>query len=182
MVAQHVHDKWDETLDGCITTGQLLTTFGWSKELYQKSVVQSSHWGDDWELAFLAKQRLRVFTDRSKQRLRVFTDNKDHWQQFAEYGTEGPICRLLFTPSRPSPHYDLIEVREVWERECQDKEEEAEAATVKQKAMTQQKRNKRRKRKREGPRPDRQQENKRCGATEPSPLTLRWTMQNIWTS
>jgi hypothetical protein len=30
-------------------------------------------------------------------------------------------------------------VREVWERECQDKEEEAEAATVKKKAMAQQK-------------------------------------------
>ena len=92
MVAQHVHDKWDETLDGCITTGELLTTFGWSKELYQKSVVQSSHWGDDWELAFLAKL--------SKQRLRVFTDNKDHWQQFAEYG--------LFTPLHSKPHLTTL--------------------------------------------------------------------------
>ena len=130
-VAQHVQDAWDEPFNELITTAELLSSFGWTKEEYQRSVVMDSHWGDEWELAFLGRL--------TKQRLRVFREEKDHWQQFAEYGTEGPVCRLLFTPSRISPHYDLIIVREMWERECQEREAEAEAATVKEKAMAQQK-------------------------------------------
>ena len=131
-VAQHVHDTWTETVNGSMRTDELLATFGWSKASYQESVVREDHLGDEWELAFLAKI--------TRQRLRVFRDEEEHWQQFAEYGTEGPVCRLLFTPSSHCPHYDLIKVREAWEREGQEIELEREA--VKQGTTTQQKRRK----------------------------------------
>ena len=128
-IAQHVQDAWDEPFNELLTTAELLSSLGWTKEEYQRQVVMESHWGDEWELIFLAQL--------TKQRLWVFRDEKDHWQQFAEYGREGPVCRMLFTPSRTVPHYDLIIVREMWERECQEREAESEAATVKEKAMAQ---------------------------------------------
>ena len=75
-------------------------------------MITDTHLGEELKLAFLA--------NITCQRARVYREDGDHLQQCTQYGTEGPVCRLLYT----TPHYDLIKVREVWETEQQQIEQE----------------------------------------------------------
>jgi hypothetical protein len=122
-LAQHVGEHWGARVSGLdITTQELLSQVGWQKEQYMASVVTANHWGDEVELVLLA-----ITTG---QRLRVFQDQGDQWQQYAEYGTQGPLLRLLFQPGdgHRAPHYDVITTKEVWDKEQQLMEaEEARA-------------------------------------------------------
>ena len=96
-----------------ITAQELLSQVGWQKEQYPASLVTANHWGDEVELVLLA-----ITTG---QRLRVFQDQEDHWRQYAECGTQGPLLRLLFRPGdgHRAPQYYAITTKEVWDKEQQ---------------------------------------------------------------
>ena len=46
----------------------------------------------------------------TKSRLRIFRDVGDGWFEYVQYGTAGPVCRLIFDPKRQ--HYNLISFKE----------------------------------------------------------------------
>ena len=118
-LAHHVRQAWTDEIEGLdLTTGELLNHLGWEQARYLQSVISTDHWGDELELILLSRI--------TEQRFRVFEEQEDGWHQYAEYGTKGPILRLRFRPgtrTRP-PHYDLLLVREAWEKERQQVEAE----------------------------------------------------------
>ena len=98
-VAAHAREKWYTVIPGAgMTVGQILTALGWDKERYLASVVTHSHWVEEPELSFLPCVL--------KVRLRVFLDHGDHWQECVQYGSTGPLRRVVFHQDRG--HYDLI--------------------------------------------------------------------------
>ena len=89
------------------TVGYALTSLGWQKESYMASVLNSEHFGEEPELAFLS-HLLGL-------QLRVFLDDGEFWQECTHYGTSGPLRRLFWQPDRV--HYDVIIVHENTESE-----------------------------------------------------------------
>jgi hypothetical protein len=118
-LAHYVRHSWNEVLQGLdLTTGELLHHMGWGQSQYEQDVVRADHMGDELELILLSRI--------TRQRLRVTQEKEDGWQQYAEYGTEGPVLRLQYKPEKL--HYDVVEVREAWEREQQLIDQEAASA------------------------------------------------------
>eukprot|EP00667_Euglena_gracilis_P000489 EG_transcript_489 len=98
-VAAYVREEWDTEMPGLgMSVGQILTTLGWDKEGYLASVVSHIHWAEEPELALLPSVL--------KFRLRVFLDHGDHWQECTQYGSTGPLRRVVFHQNRG--HYDAI--------------------------------------------------------------------------
>ena len=87
LLANFVAENWDRQWEiPHITTRDLVLSTGIaSKEAYLKEVVKESYWAGEVELVLLSKM--------TKSRLRIFKDSGKHWQEYVQYGDEGPLHR-----------------------------------------------------------------------------------------
>ena len=102
-LAKAVVTRWGEKIRGLDeSTQDLFERCGVDKLLFLQSIVNTNCWEGELELVLLAWV--------TESRLRIFRDVGDGWLEYVQYGTAGPVCRLVFDPKRQ--HYNLISLKE----------------------------------------------------------------------